>query len=306
MAGTSRRKGDAMDAGAVRNSSNHYLKSYGLEEESFAANEETLEATEYGFEAEGAEDPGTDSYYSEAYGGATEEANPQLSAPAVLQELRLQEAELSAQLRTQPENKRLEENLHAVQFLMKRLVPYGKDAEIPSYMRDEYLQVQLQLRISHHVSGPLDRIERVSAGIEAALQGSDLSPELRRELEALLPTLSKAKAALELAQDPEAAAQAEAAVENDLLRAEEIFGGYREEHETMKGELAQAMEDFSMTVKYSQARGYYRLKVAKKLAELKAQFETGALSLQEVAQQLQELELQLIDGERKTAKEAKK
>jgi len=296
-----------MNAGAVRNSSNYYLKSYGLEEESFAANEETLEATEYGFEAEGAEDLAGLSYYSEAYGGAaeTEDANPQLSAPAVLQELRLQEAELSAQLRAQPENKKLEENLHTVQFLLKRLVPYGKDAELPAYMRDEYLQVQLQLRISHHVSGPLDRIERLSAGFEAALQGPDLPPELRQELEALLPTLSKAKAALELAQDPESAAQAEAAVENDLLRAEEIFGGYREEHEAMKSDLTQAMEDFSMTIKYSEARGYYRLKVAKKLAKLKAQFEAGELSLQEVAQQLKELEFQLIDGERETAKEAK-
>lgn len=293
-----------MNAGAVRNSSNHYLKSYGLEDDaSLASYEETLEATEYGFEAEGAENPEGLSYYSEAYGERQEAGDAPFSPSVILQELRGQEAELQAQLQAQPDHRMAQENLRSVQFLMKRLVPYGTDAEVPSYMRDEYLQVQLQLRISHHVSGPLDRIERLGAGIEAALQGPDLSPELRRQLEAILPQLSKAKAALELAQDPEAAAQAEAAVEEDLLRAEEIFGGYREEHEAMKEELAQAMENFSLTVKYSTARGYYRLKVAKKLAELKMQFEAGELSLQEVAGQLQELELQLIEGERKTAKE---
>ncbi|MDL1873190.1 hypothetical protein FBR05_13485 [Deltaproteobacteria bacterium PRO3] len=289
-----------MNAGAVRNSSNYYLKSYGLEEKSFAADEETLEATEYGFEAEGAEDLGGLSYYSEAYGEATEtqDAVPQLFASVVLEELRGQEAGLQAQLEEQPENRMAQESLRAVQFLMKRLIPYGKDAEVPSYLRDEYLQLQLQLRVSHHVSGPLERIERLSPGIEAALKGQDLPPELRRELEAILPKLRKAKAALELAQDPEAAAQAEAAVEEDLSRAEEIFGDYQEAHEAWKAEIAQAMEDFSTKLRLSPARGYDRIKIAKQLEILKAQFEAGELPLQEVADQLQGLDLQLLMGER--------
>lgn len=299
-----------MNAGAVRNSSNHYLKSYAVVgEEPLPASEElaSLDA----LQAEIDSDTGwTGDAALDSYSEELSEPEARFSVPALIEELRRQESELSAQVQAQPEQEAGQDALQSLQSFIKRLIPLSGSEEMPSYLMDEYLllqadlgKAQLELQTSAQTAGPLGRIERLSADLEAALAGVDLEAELRQEMEALLPQLGKAKGSLELASTPETAAQAEESVEELILRAEEIVGGYQENHQAQRSEIQAGIEELEAATQNSEARGYYRLKVAKKLVELKTQFEEGTLPLNDISQGLKDLEAQLQEGVEKTAAE---
>ncbi|KAB2835625.1 hypothetical protein F9K50_12670, partial [bacterium] len=295
-----------MNAGAVRNSSNYYSNSYDVT----PAGEElqTLEdlQAEIDGDATWSEDPAAFDSYSDE----TAALESGFSLKALIEELRRQEAELQAQLEAQPQHEAAQAALHSLQFFIKRLIPLGDVAELPGYLKDEYLliqaelgEAQLQLQTSAQIAGPLDRIARLNAGLESALEGVDLDPELRQEMEALLPQLGKAKGSLELATNPETAAQTEESLEELLNRAEEIFAAYQEEHASQREQIQADIQSLEDSLQTSEARGYYRLKVAKKLIELKSQFEAGSLPLEEVAQGLKDLGTELQEGVKKTAEE---